>query len=50
MTKAPAVRGESRWPMAAAVLAVGVLRIEGGLIREMTAFHDPRLFAAFAAG
>ena len=27
MTKAAALRGESRWPMAAAVLAVGVLRI-----------------------
>ncbi|HSD03994.1 MAG TPA: hypothetical protein VLB81_16580 [Gaiellales bacterium] len=27
MTKAPAEPGESRWPMAAAVLAVGVLRI-----------------------
>ena len=27
MTEAAAVRGESRWPMAAAVLAVGVLRI-----------------------
>ncbi|GAA2363129.1 sigma-70 family RNA polymerase sigma factor [Dactylosporangium salmoneum] len=29
--------------------AVGVLRIEGGLIREMIAFHDPRLFGLFEA-
>ncbi|WP_432832110.1 sigma-70 family RNA polymerase sigma factor [Dactylosporangium sp. CA-092794] len=29
--------------------AVSVLRIEGGLIREMTAFHEPRVFAEFVA-
>ena len=27
--------------------AISVLRIEGGSITAMTAFHDPRLFAAF---
>ena len=27
--------------------AVGVVRIEGGLIAEMVAFHDPTLFRAF---
>jgi RNA polymerase sigma-70 factor (ECF subfamily) len=27
--------------------AIGVLRIEHGRIVEMTAFHEPRLFAAF---
>jgi RNA polymerase sigma-70 factor, ECF subfamily len=27
--------------------AIGVLRVEGGLIAEMSAFHDPGLFAAF---
>jgi RNA polymerase sigma-70 factor (ECF subfamily) len=28
--------------------AIAVLRIEGGLVVELTAFHDPGLFAAFA--
>jgi RNA polymerase sigma-70 factor (ECF subfamily) len=28
--------------------AIGVLRITGGRIAEMTAFHDPGLFPAFA--
>jgi RNA polymerase sigma-70 factor, ECF subfamily len=27
--------------------AISVLRIDGGLISEMTAFHDPKLFPAF---
>ncbi|MEV4753159.1 sigma-70 family RNA polymerase sigma factor [Streptosporangium amethystogenes subsp. fukuiense] len=47
------------WPAAAAYVqgpdehvhraaAIGVLRIEDGLIVELTAFHDPGLFAAFA--
>ncbi|WP_432980655.1 sigma-70 family RNA polymerase sigma factor [Dactylosporangium sp. CA-233914] len=29
--------------------AVGVLRIEDGLIRELTAFHDPAVFADFTS-
>ncbi|MEU7868098.1 sigma-70 family RNA polymerase sigma factor [Dactylosporangium sp. NPDC049140] len=29
--------------------AVGVVRVEGGLIRELTAFHDPRVFTEFVA-
>jgi RNA polymerase sigma-70 factor (ECF subfamily) len=28
--------------------AIGVLRITGGRIAEITAFHDPGLFPAFA--
>jgi RNA polymerase sigma-70 factor, ECF subfamily len=51
--------GANRQPAAAAYVAaldepayrafaIAVLRIERGLIAEMTAFHDPRLFAAFA--
>jgi RNA polymerase sigma-70 factor (ECF subfamily) len=50
--------GANRQPGAAAYLrapgdtefrafAIGVLRIEGGAIAEITAFHEPRLFAAF---
>jgi RNA polymerase sigma-70 factor (ECF subfamily) len=27
--------------------AIGLFRVEGGLIVEMTAFHDPGLFPAF---
>nr|BFE64921.1 sigma-70 family RNA polymerase sigma factor [Dactylosporangium thailandense] len=29
--------------------AVGVIRVEGGLITELTAFHDPRVFESFVA-
>jgi RNA polymerase sigma-70 factor (ECF subfamily) len=29
--------------------AISVLRVEGGLIRELTAFHDPRVFDEFVA-
>ncbi|MER7001640.1 sigma factor-like helix-turn-helix DNA-binding protein [Dactylosporangium sp. NPDC000555] len=29
--------------------AISVVRVEGGLIREMAAFHDPRLFDDFVA-
>jgi RNA polymerase sigma-70 factor (ECF subfamily) len=37
--------GEPAGPYRA--FAVGVLRVEGGRIAEMVAFHDPGLFASF---
>ncbi|MCA2219612.1 sigma factor-like helix-turn-helix DNA-binding protein [Nonomuraea aurantiaca] len=45
----PAVAAYVRSPDEAVyrAFAISVLRIEGGRIAEMTAFHDPGLFAAF---
>jgi RNA polymerase sigma-70 factor (ECF subfamily) len=45
----PAAAGYTRRPGDAAyhAFAVGVLRIEHGVIAELTAFHDTSLFAAF---
>ncbi|WP_030925317.1 hypothetical protein [Streptosporangium amethystogenes] len=48
MTWAPAAYARGPDEHVHRAFAIGVPRIEDGLFVELTAFHDPGLFAAFA--